>query len=238
MVGRLAARELGLPTDATVLGKQLYFDGRAYTIVGLFEAPATVMESEVWMPLVDMQIATQRDGISCLVATLGAAELADVQAFAFQRPDLELVVLSEQGYYDKLTRFFRPIQVIAIVTAGLITLGALFGGLNTMYAAFAARVRELGALQSLGYPRRALFISMIQESVLATSVGALLAATLGLFVLDGFSVRVSMGTFGLVIDSLVMSIGLVFGLLLGFVGAVPPAWRCLRMPITIALKAS
>jgi predicted lysophospholipase L1 biosynthesis ABC-type transport system permease subunit len=64
-------------------------------------------------------------------------------------------------------------------TAALIAMGGLFGGLNTMYAAFAARVRELGTLQTLGFPRRAIAVSFLQESLLATAAGGLAAAFVG-----------------------------------------------------------
>ena len=106
-----------------------------------------------------------------------------------------------------------------------------------MYAAFASRVRELGTLQSLGYRRGAIVVSLVQESVLATSTGALIACLVGVFVLDGLSVRFSMGAFGLVVDGLALAVGLLAGLVLGLVGALPPAWRCLRLSIPVALKA-
>ena len=123
------------------------------------------------------------------------------------------------------------------ITAILIATGGLFGGLNTMYAAFASRIREMGSLQAIGYPRYAIVVSLMQESVLATAAGALLAAAFGLLVLDGITVRFSMGVFGLTIDSSVLLAGLGAGLLLGLIGALPPAWRCLRLPVTDALKA-
>jgi ABC-type antimicrobial peptide transport system permease subunit len=122
-------------------------------------------------------------------------------------------------------------------TASLIALGGLLGGLNTMYAAFASRVREIGALQSIGYARGAIVISLVQESLLATAAGALLACVIGLVALDGLHVRFSMGVFGLTIDSTVMALGLCAGLGLGLIGALPPAWRALRLPIAEALKA-
>jgi ABC-type antimicrobial peptide transport system permease subunit len=77
----------------------------------------------------------------------------------------------------------------------------------------------------------------MQESLLATTAGALLAAVIGLAVLDGLAVRFSMGAFGLVVDGPVLAAGLIAGGALGVLGAIPPAWRCLRMPITEALKA-
>ena len=122
-------------------------------------------------------------------------------------------------------------------TALLIATGGLLGGLNTMYAAFASRVREVGSLQALGFPRYAIVLSLIQESVLATAAGALIGAAIALVALNGVNVRFSMGVFGLVIDSPVLAAGLCAGLLLGVIGALPPAWRCLRLPISQALKA-
>jgi ABC-type antimicrobial peptide transport system permease subunit len=46
-----------------------------------------------------------------------------------------------------------------------------------------------------------------------------------------------MGAFGLTLDSTVVGLALLAGLSLGIVGALPPAWRCLRPPIAEALKS-
>jgi putative ABC transport system permease protein len=238
MVGALAHIPLGVPSQRLAIGRQLWFENRPWTITAIFESGGTVMESEVWMPLTDLQIAAKRDTISCVVATLGDADFSDVDLFARQRLDLELVAMSEADYYRKQSQFFKPIQLMVIVTAALVALGGLLGGLNTMYAAFAARVRELGALQTLGYPRRAIVLSLIQESILATGVGALIACAIGMLLLDGLSVRFSMGAFGIRIDSAVIAVGLLAGLLLGIIGALPPAFACLRLPIPQALKTS
>src|SRR5690606_26502824 len=123
-------------------------------------------------------------------------------------PDLELAAMPEQEYYSSLAGFFQPIKIVAWVTAGLIALGGLFGGLTTMYAAFASRVRELGTLQSFGFRRTAIVISLVQESLLATVAGTLIACVVGVFVLDGLAVRFSMGAFGLLVDPIVIGVGL------------------------------
>jgi putative ABC transport system permease protein len=239
MIGRLAHTRMGVASDALPLGSQVWFDKRPWTIVGSFEAPGTVMEAEMWCPLRDLQIAAKRDNLSCVVLTLDdRGEFADVDAFCKQRLDLELVALRETGYYDALAGFFAPIRAMVAATAALIALGGLLGGLNTMYAAFASRVRELGTLQSIGFSRGAIVLSLMQESVLATTAGALVAAVVGLFVLDGLAVRFSMGAFGLVVDGPVLAAGLLSGVCLGVVGALPPAWRCLRMPIPEAVRAT
>ncbi|MFN0133811.1 MAG: ABC transporter permease, partial [Phycisphaerales bacterium] len=220
LVGRMAATVMGVAATDVQIGKSLIIDGRPWTVVGRFSAPGTVVEAEVWLPLADLMEATKRDTISCVILTLDpynettgeGAEFGDIAAFTKTRPDLELVPMTEREYYGKLASFFGPIKIVAWVTAGLIAVGGLFGGLNTMYAAFASRIRELGTLQSIGYRRLAIVWSMIQESTLATAAGGLLACAVGVFLLDGLAVRFSMGAFGLLIDETVIGLGLLTGL--------------------------
>lgn len=238
IVGALASTRLGLPDERLAVGKKLWVDGRPFIIVGRFEAPNTVMNAEIWMPLNNLQILTRRDSLSCVVLTMGDAEFGDVEAFASTRLDLELIAMREMDYYRKLSAFYQPVRMMVWVTALLIALGGVFGGLNTMYAAFASRVREIGMLQSIGFQRRAVVLSFMQESTLTAAAGAIIGAGLSLWLLDGIAVRFSMGAFGLVMDGTTIGIGLLAGLLLGLIGSLPPTLRCLRMPITESLKAA
>jgi putative ABC transport system permease protein len=238
MVGRLTATRLGVDESELAVGEQLWFDNRAWTISGRFAAPRTVMDAEIWVPLTDLQIATRRDTLSCVVLVLDEATFEDVSVWCAQRLDLELVATRESEYYAGLLDFYRPVRAMVWATAALIALGGLLGGLNTMYAAFAARVRELGTLQTLGFPRRALAVSFLQESLLATAVGGIVAAVCGLLLLDGLAVRFSMGAFALVLDAPVLLGGLAAGIGLAIFGVIPPLWRCLRLPIVEALRTS
>lgn len=239
MVGGMAATKMGVPESDLMLGKTLLIDQRPWTVVGRFRAPGTVTEAEVWTGLQDLKTATKRDTDSCIVVALdpAQAEFADVAIFAKTRVDLELSAIPEREYYAKLSSFFAPIRLVTWITAALVGLGGLFGGMNTMYAAFVSRVRELGTLQSLGFRRLALVVSLVQESSLATAAGAIVASLIGMLVLDGLAVRFSMGAFGLVVDAPVLAVGLASGLILGLVGALPPAYRCLRLAIPVALKS-
>jgi putative ABC transport system permease protein len=240
LVGTLAHLKMG--AGPLAVGQKLKIEGREWTISGRLAAPHSVIEAEVWMPLTDLKQLTKRETDSCVVATLGsgpgAAELGDVQTFCRQRLDLEITAMSEAVYYGRLAAFFAPIRAVTWVTAGLIGLGGLLGGLNTMYAAFASRVRELGMLQCLGFRRAAIVVSLVQESCVAAAAGAVIAAAVALWLLDGVAVQFSMGAFGLRIDAPVLVIGLAAGLLLGIVGALPPAAACLKLPIPESLKAT
>jgi ABC-type lipoprotein release transport system permease subunit len=238
IVGSLVAAKLALPPGDVAPGRSLWFDGRPWTVVGRFAAPHTVMDAEIWLPLRDLLVVAKRETISCVVLTLeDPAAFADVAAFASQRLDLELSALRESEYFAELTRFFAPIRGMVLLSALLIALGGLLGGINTMYAAFASRARELAALQTLGFRRLALVVSLLQESLLLGAAGALPAAAVGVLALDGIAIRFSMGAFGLRVDAPVVALALGAGLALGVLGALPPAWRCLRLPIPAALRS-
>ena len=237
-VGMLAARGLGWERVEDAIGGELVVDDRPFTIVGLLEADGGVIEGEIWIPVSDLVIITKRDTLSCVVVRLDSENITSAAGFAATRLDLELVAIRESDYYAALAAFFTPIRLMVIVTAILVATGGVIGGLNTTYAAFASRVREIGTLQTLGYTRPAIVRSLVLESVLTASIGGLVAAAVGILVLDQVTVRFSMGVFGLAIGPEVLASSLLAGLLLGVLGAFVPAIRCLRLPVPEALRAA
>jgi putative ABC transport system permease protein len=238
MVGNLAAPRMGIPESDLAVGRKFRLAERDWTITGRFEAPGTVMDAEIWVGLQEILVATRRETVSCVVLTMeDESGFADADQFAKQRLDLELVALREGKYYDSMMAFYGPVRGMVWATAILVAAGAFFGGLNTMYAAFAARIRELAALQVLGFTRGALLVGLLQESILTAAAGSLLAAAAGLWLLDGVAVRISMGAFGLSVDGTAMALGLGAGFALGVFGALPPAMRCLGPEPHEGLKA-
>ncbi|MGB0774466.1 MAG: ABC transporter permease [Akkermansiaceae bacterium] len=238
MVGRLAHRKLGVDESEMTPGKTIRFENETMQISGVFAAPGTVLESEIWFDRNDLASLTQRDTLSSITLRMDDAEFDDVQVFTLQRNDLELAAIREDGYYSKLGTFYKPIKMMTWVTAALVSAGAIFGGLNTLYAAFASRIREMATLQSIGYTRGALLVSLIQESLLATLTGTLLAFLLAYFLLDGRTVPFSIGTFTLSLSPAVIFTGLITGILLGTIGTLPPAIRCLSPSLPKALRSS
>jgi putative ABC transport system permease protein len=239
MAGRLAWRKLGLAEADLMPGRQVVLDGQPMTLSGTFAAPGTVLESELWATLGDLRVLAKRETISCVVLRLDdPADFAEADLFAKQRLDLELSALRESDYYARLSSFFKPLRVMTWITAGLIAAGAVFGGINTLYAAFASRVREMATLQAIGFGRGALLASLVQESTLACLCGTLLASITALLLLDGRTVPFSIGAFTLEIGPGVALTGILTGLFLGLLGALPPAIRCLKPALPVALRSS
>ncbi|MES2439026.1 MAG: ABC transporter permease [Verrucomicrobiota bacterium] len=239
IVGRLAWRKLGLGENDLKTGGTVILEKQPMKISGIFAAPGTVLESEIWATLGDLRVLAKRETLSCVVLRLtDPADYAEADLFAKQRLDLELTALRESDYYSRLGSFFKPLRAMTWITAGLIAAGALFGGVNTLYAAFASRVREMATLQAIGFGRGALLVSLVQESTLACLTGALLASIAAVVLLDGRTVPFSIGSFTLEVSPGVAITGMATGLLLGLLGALPPAIRCLRPPLPTALRMS
>ena len=239
MAGRLAWRKLGFHEADLKLGARILLDGQQFSVSGIFAAPGTVLESELWATLGDLRVIAKRETVSCVVLRLDDPEdFTEVDLFVKQRLDLELSAIRESDYYAQLSAFFKPLRVMTWITAALIAAGAVFGGMNTLYAAFAPRVREMATLQAIGFGRGSLLLSLVQESTLACLAGALLASVLAMLLLDGRAVPFSIGTFTLEIGPGVAAAGVLTGMLLGLLGALPPAIRCLKPPLPSALRMS
>jgi putative ABC transport system permease protein len=238
LVGKLAARTIGYEEAIEAVGQTIMLDDDEYTITGVLAADGGIFEGEMWTSLTDLQITSQRDTLSCVIVALDEAKASELDMFAASRIDLELVAISEDSYFAALSQFYKPIKMMVVMTCIMIAIGGMLGGFNSTYAAFASRVREVGTLQTLGYQRNAIAFSLVQESILSASIGAIIACVIAMLVLDGFTVRFSMGTFTLSMTAGIIALGVGSGLLLGVIGAIAPALRCLRLPIPEALRAS
>ncbi|MDV6034031.1 MAG: FtsX-like permease family protein [Phycisphaera sp. RhM] len=238
MVGRLAAAKLGSSDEAMAVGQTIEFEGRSWRISGRFAAGGAAYESEIWCNLGDLQTATKRQDLSlaAMLLTPGSSP-AEVKLFCKERTDLELRASRETDYYATLQQHYKPVRLLAWFVVVLVSGAGVFAGLNMMYGAVAGRVREIATLQAIGFRRRAILVSLIQEAVLLAAAGSLLSGVIALTMLNGMAVRFTMGAFTLRIDSVAILIGCGVGLLLGVLGALPPALKALRLQVATSLKA-
>ena len=133
---------------------------------------------------------------------------ADVELFCKERYDLELQAIGETAYYASLQKHYQPVRMLGWVVVLLVAGAGVFAGLNTMYGAVVGRVRELSTLQAVGFRRRSIVISLIQEATLLSMTG--LAARRGrgaAGLVNGTAVRFTMGAFALRVDSVAILVG-------------------------------
>lgn len=239
MIGTLAHQKLGVKAQEITLGSTFRFNGELLTVSGIFSAYGTVMEAEIWMPLQDLMTTTQRDNLSCVVIrNQDSKSFSDIEVFTKTRLDLELAIIKESDYYKGLTNFYKPIRWMTWVCAILLSLGALLGGLNSLNAAFSARIREFGAMQAIGFTRIQLMASLIKETTLYSSLGLIIALVVVRFSLQGTSFPFSIGVFVLDFDSYITRVAIFTSIAVSLLGTLAPGWKCLKPSLTQTLRSS
>jgi ABC-type antimicrobial peptide transport system permease subunit len=239
IVGRLVSTKLGAVASELAVGKTISFEGREWRVSGVFSAAGAAFESEVWCRLDELQQAMKRQDLSLVAVTLApGVDFADLELFCMERLDLELQSIQETEYYATLQKDYGPVRMLAWLVVVLVSGAGVFAGLNTMYGSVVGRVRELASLQTIGFARRAVLVSLIQEGFVLAAAASLLAAFIALLLVNNAAVRFTMGAFTLRIDQIAILVGCGVGLLLGVIGAIPPAIRALRLPVVEGLKAT
>lgn len=237
ILGSLAGTRLNLPEESLQVGNMLHFENQDWRISGKFAASGTAFDAEIWAPLEELKIQTKRDTYSCVVLRLKDEKaFSDIDFFVKQRLDLELAAVRETEYYKGLAQFFRPVQIMGWIMAGLIVVSGLFGGLNVMIAAIATRTQELACLETLGYSRRAIVVALLQESLLQAGTGTLISVLLASLVLSGMAVRFTMGAVELAVTPDVLAAGMAAGIVLAVVGTLVPALQFARRPLIDQLR--
>ncbi len=238
IVGRLAAAKLGATSEQLAIGQSIEFEGRTWRIGGVFSAGGAAIESEVWCRLDELQQAMKRQDLSLVVVRLQSdADFDELDLFCKERLDLELQTARETEYYAGLQKDYGPVRWLAWLVVMLVSGAGAFAGLNTLYGAVLGRIGEIATLQTIGFARRAIVVSLIQEGVLLAAAASLAATAIAIAMVNGVSVRFTMGAFDLRVDQMTVLIGCCVGISLGFFGAIPPAVRALRMPIVDGLRA-
>jgi putative ABC transport system permease protein len=148
----------------------------------------------------------------------------------------------ELEYYAEQSRMVSTlIRVLGFLVAFVMGIGAVFGALNTMYSAVAARAREIATMRALGFGGGSVVLSFLLESILIALVGGALGC-LAVLPLNGFTAGTmnwqtfSHLAFAFTVTPGLMVFGLGFALLMGLVGGVLPAIRAARLSVAYALR--
>ncbi len=238
-VGRLAVgRFKGL-----TLGSEVRFGAQTWKVAGVFTADDTAFESEIWGDVDLMMPAFQRNGYQSMTVKLADASMFDSFKAALEGdPRLYLQPQREQDYYAEQSRAMTTvIRVFGTFVTLILSIGAMFGAMNTMYAAVANRTREIGTLRALGFSRLRIVAAFLVESVSLALVGGVLGCLLALPVHGLSTGTTNFSSFSEVafkfrITPTLLAVGLVFSALMGAVGGLLPALRAARIPVARALR--
>src|SRR5262249_37936123 len=186
MAGRLASAKLGCRDADLATSQPVTLEGREWTVSGRFAAVGSALESELWCPLGELQTAMKRQDYSLVAVTLSpGTDFSDVDEFCKERLDLEIQATREVDYYAGLQKPSAPVRAMAWLVVALVSAAGVLAGMNAMYGSVIGRVKELATLQTLGFSRRAIALSLVQEGALLAAAASLVAAGLALLLIDG-----------------------------------------------------
>ena len=149
----------------------------------------------------------------------------------------------EQDYYAEQSQAMTTvIRVFGTFVTLILSIGAMFGAMNTMYAAVAYRTREIGTLRALGFSRLRIVAAFLAESVALALVGGIIGCVLALpgpRAVDRHDQHGELQRSGVQVSHHARRCSpaaCVFAALMGAVGGLLPALRAARIPVARALR--
>ena len=241
----IAGRGASQQFAGLTVGNKLRWGTTDWTVVGIFEDRGSVAESEVWTDATVLQGAYNRGTTyqSMRVKLTSPEAYRAFEDSLTTDPRLNVRMFTEREYYEKQSRtLIALVSTIGTVIAVLMGLGAVFAALNTMYSAVSTRTREIATLRALGFGAAPVIISVLTEALLIGLVGGILGALISYFGFNGVRASTmnfttfSQITFAFTVTPSVLVLGLVYALILGFIGGLLPSLRAARLPITTGLR--
>ncbi len=226
------------------LGDKIKFAKGFWTVVGVYDAGHTAYASEIWSDAEDVAQEFDRAGYSSVF--LRATDTAALNRLKQQVADdrrLRQKAQTEVEYFEKQSNTALPIKYLGIFIAALMSVGASFAAMNTMYAAVARRTKEIGALRVVGFSRGSILLSFIIESVLIAALGGVLGCALALPINGVTTGTTNFATFSELafsfrVTTAIVLQGMLFAGVMGFIGGLFPAWRAAHENIVTALRSN
>lgn len=241
IVGRAAQQEFqGLELDSIIR-----FGKSEWSVVGVFEAAGGVVESELWTDVRVLQGAYRRGNSfqSVRVRLESAASIDTLREALEADPRIDPDVTSEREYFAKQSQALSTfIKILGYPLTILMSIGAIFGALNTMYSSVSVRGKEIATLRALGFGPLPVMVSTIIESTLLALIGGLIGSVAAFLIFNGFQVSTlnfanfSQVVFDFAVTPELIRQGLTAALVIGVVGGLFPAIRAARMPVALALR--
>lgn len=223
------------------VGNVLTLGNQQWSVVGAFES-GDAYESELWADAQTLASTYQRQAFQSVLVRTGKDGFETFKAAVEADPRLKLDVLTTRAYFAQQSGGLKTLlQVLGTVIGGIMGVGAVFGALNTMYAAVAARAREIATLRAIGFRGPPVVTAVMLETMLLALLGGLLGGLVAWFVFNNYSVSTLGNNFSQVVFQFKVTagllwVGLKWALGMGLIGGLFPALRAARLPIVTALR--
>ncbi|MBA2589351.1 MAG: ABC transporter permease [Alphaproteobacteria bacterium] len=221
------------------IGDQVILPDGGWPIVGVYQT-GDILDGQLVGDTETMLTAFHRSAYNSILVRLASHDTLD----AFRRalttnPALSVTVERHSDWYKKISgQATTLLAVLAYVVGFVMAIGALFGCLNTMYAAISTRGREIATLRALGYGAFPVAMSVVLEAVALAVAGALAGAAIAWLMNDGRQGIWGVNIFHLSVPPSMIGLGVGWAIVVALLGGLLPSIRAARRPVVEALRAT
>ncbi|HEV7991916.1 MAG TPA: FtsX-like permease family protein [Gemmatimonadaceae bacterium] len=225
------------------VGDVLRFSNRSWNVVCRFTADGSSFESEIWGENEQFQSVFRGGAFQDVAFRLkDPAAFDDVKRAFLADQRIQIDAHRESEFYASQSELLGNIlRFLAIMITSIMSVGAVFGAVNTMYAAVSSRTPEIAVLLTLGFHPRSVLASFLAESAVIAFAGGVLGCLLALPINGVVTSTTNWASFSEIafafrVTPQLLAAGLVFAVVMGVVGGFFPARRASKLPVIQALR--
>jgi len=230
--------------DGVSIGDHIVTTGNnIWTVVGSFESGGSVRESELLTDADTLMSAYSRDYFQSVTAIIESPNsFNSLKMWLSSRPQLTVNVETEKMYLASQSRgITEALRNAALTVGAVMSVGAFFGALNTMFSAVNKRTVEIATLRAIGFNPGAVVVSVLVESMLLATIGGAIGALIAWLIFEGHAANSVGGGYGQLLFHLhitmdIVEIALALACIVGLAGGLVPGLRAVQAPIAKTLK--
>ena len=227
----------------SAVGDTVHLAGRGWLVAGHFSAGGSAFESEIWGENEQLMPVLRGQVYQVVAFRLKNPSLFDAAKQALENdPRLQVDAHRESDFYASQSLVLRQIlNFLAFFITTIMAVGAIFGAINTMYAAVASRTSEIAVLLTLGFKPRSVLASFLAEATFLALVGGLLGCLVAIPINGVVTSTTNWSSFSMIAFSFLVTprilvAGVLFAVVMGVLGGFFPARRASRVPVVQAIR--
>jgi putative ABC transport system permease protein len=225
------------------IGSRIRLQDGDWTVVGTFAGGNGSRESEVIADAQTVMSAYKIDAFNSVSVLRASGDgFATLKTALAEDSTVAVDVRTEPEYLATASGSVnRMLQLVAYSIGSIMALGALFGALNSMHSAVAARTVEIATLRAIGFTSLSVAIAVLIEALLLALAGAMAGAAIAYGAFNGSTISTLGGAvwdsqlvYSLNITPSLVVIAIVLACVLGLLGGLFPAIRAARSSVADA----
>ena len=223
----------------TAIGDKVIMPDGEWPIVGSYHT-GDILDGEFLADSDTLMPAIRKPTYSSLIVRLTSRDsLQALQQALAANSALSVTAMRHSDWYKRAAASNTSLfAALAYAVGTIMAIGALFGCLNTMYAAVSARSREIATLRALGFSALPVAVSVVLEAMVLAVMGAAIGAAIAWALYNGRQDSFGNAVFLLSVPPAMVWLGVIWAVAVALLGGLLPSLRAARLPIVDALRAT